>query len=120
MTVDEQLLAFREHCPFRHHMPSKPAKCGIKIWLLCDSKTKFAWNAQVYTGKTPGQPAEKNQGQRVVLDLVKYLKGRNITSDNFFTTHQLTVKPLAKKNTLVGTFRSNKTFLPQISAKECR
>ena len=41
LKVDEQLLAFRGHCPFRQYMPSKPAKYGIKC-LLCDSKTKFA------------------------------------------------------------------------------
>jgi len=87
LTLPIQVIYAIKTCEIRH-----------KIWLLCDSKTKFAWNAQVYTGKTPGQPAEKNQGQRVVLDLVKYLKGRNIT------THQLAVKLLAKKNTLVVLF----------------
>jgi len=50
------------------------------------------------------ETAEKNHGQRVVLDLVKYLKRRNITCDNFFTKHQLAVKLLAKKNTLIGLF----------------
>src|SRR5678815_193708 len=42
VTVDEQLVGFRGHCPFRQYMKSKPAKYGIKLWALCDSSTSFA------------------------------------------------------------------------------
>lgn len=41
VTVDEQLLPFRGRCPFIQYIPSKPAKYGIKIWIVCDSKTEF-------------------------------------------------------------------------------
>ncbi|KAJ4948098.1 hypothetical protein JOQ06_019638 [Pogonophryne albipinna] len=51
-------------------MPSKPAKYGIKSWVACDARSSYAWNMQVYTGKTSsGGPPEKNRGMRVVLDL---------------------------------------------------
>jgi len=43
VTVDEQLVAFRGRCPFKQYIPSKPAKYGIKIWTLCDSKTSYVW-----------------------------------------------------------------------------
>jgi len=29
--IDEQLLPFRGRCGFRHNMPKKPCKCGIKM-----------------------------------------------------------------------------------------
>lgn len=111
-TVDEQLVTFRGRCPFKQYIPSKPGKYGIKIWALCDSQTSFAWSLQVYIGKDRNCKPEKEQGRRVVLDLVKDIQGRNITCDNFFTSHELGIELLKRKITLVGTVRKNKTFLP--------
>lgn len=42
ITIDEQLVPYRGRCPFRQYIPSKPAKYGIKIWVLCDSKSWYA------------------------------------------------------------------------------
>jgi hypothetical protein len=94
-------------------MKSKPAKYGIKLWLLCDSATSYALNVQVYTGKIGDRP-EKNQGERVVNDLVEVISGsgRNVTTDNFFTSVPLARALLSKKLTLVGTIRKNKIEIP--------
>lgn len=113
VTVDEQLVPFRGRCPFRQYIPSKPAKYGIKIWALCDSKSSYAHTMQVYTGKLPGAKPEKNQGMRVVLDLTKGLKGHNVTCDNFFTSYELGQKLLKNKLTILGTIRKNKPELPK-------
>ncbi|KAM4036366.1 LOW QUALITY PROTEIN: piggyBac transposable element-derived protein 4-like [Anomaloglossus baeobatrachus] len=111
VTVDEQLVSFRGRCPFRQCIQSKPAKYGIKIWTLCDSKSVYALNAQVYIGKQAGQ-SENNQGMRVVLDLTQGLKGQNVTCDNFFTSYQLGQVLMKRKITMLGTIRKNKP-LPQ-------
>jgi hypothetical protein len=50
-TIDEQLSPYRGKCPFTIYMKSKPAKYGMKLWLLCDSETGYCRNAQVYAGK---------------------------------------------------------------------
>lgn len=51
----------------------------------------------------------------MVLDLTDPLpSGHNITCDNFFTTHNLAMTLLRRKQTLVGTVRKNKLFLPPI------
>lgn len=34
VTVDEQLLPFRGRSPFTQYIPSKPAKYGLKLWVL--------------------------------------------------------------------------------------
>ena len=47
-TIDEQLLAFRGRCPFRIYIPNKPANYGIKLVMLCDSKTIYAVNIIPY------------------------------------------------------------------------
>ncbi|XP_049323545.1 piggyBac transposable element-derived protein 4-like [Astyanax mexicanus] len=112
VTVDERLVPFRGRCPFRQYMPSKPGKYGIKIWAACDAKTAYAWNMQIYTGKSATGVPEKNQGKRVVLDMTKGLRGHNITCDNFFTSYDLAQELLKRKLTMVGTVRKNKPELP--------
>lgn len=55
---------------------------------------------------------EKNQGERVVLDLIDGLKGHNVTMDNFFSSFQLGQLLLLKNITMVGTMRKNKRSIP--------
>lgn len=44
--IDEQLVVFRGKWPFRQYMSCKPAKHGIKFWVLCFNETNYAWNIQ--------------------------------------------------------------------------
>lgn len=106
VTIDEQLLGFHGRCPFRQYMPKKPEKYGIKFWVSSCACCSYVWKIQPYLGKTLGGPAEKNQGERVVLDLIDGLKGHNITS------HHLSQKLLSKDITMVGTMRKNKRSIP--------
>lgn len=113
ITVDEQLVPFRGRCSFRVYMKSKPDKYGLKIWAAADSENAYTLNMQPYLGKINNMP-EKNQGERVVLDLVGSLgSGYGITTDNFFTSLSLADKLLEKGMTLCGTLRKNKPYIPQ-------
>lgn len=57
---------------------------------------------------------EKEQGQRVVLDLTKDLgNGYNITTDNFFTSLKLGKELLKQNKTLTGTMRKNRKEVPK-------
>lgn len=113
MTIDEQLVTFRGRCPFRIYIPSKPGRYGIKIWALCDATNAYLYNAKVYIGKESGV-TENGQGENVVKWLSEPIlkAGRNITTDNFFTTLSLAKYLLRFQTTLVGTVRKNKRFLP--------
>lgn len=110
-TVDEQLVSFRGRCPFKVFMPSKPDKYGIKVWVLCDTNTAYAYNLEVYLGKT-GEFPEVGQASRVVKSLSTRLSGQNITVDNFFTSYELAQSLLQRNITLLGTMRSNKPQIP--------
>jgi len=48
--VDEWLVPFKGHCPFRQYMPIKPRKYGTKIWAACDVSNSYAQNMQINTG----------------------------------------------------------------------
>ncbi|XP_053296890.1 piggyBac transposable element-derived protein 4-like [Pleuronectes platessa] len=113
VTVDEQLVPFRGRCPFRQYMPSKPAKYGIKSWVACDSKSSYAWNMQVYTGKPDQEHPERGLGLRVVLDVTEGLHDCNVRCDNYFTSYKLAQQLLERNLTLVATVRRNKPWLPR-------
>ena len=103
-TVDKILAASRRHCSFRVYMPSKPAKYGLKVFIL-----------EVYLGKQPeGSFAEDNSGASKAKRLVSHIhgSGRNIATDNWYTSYGIVVDFLKNyKLTLVGTLRKNNAKL---------
>ncbi|XP_076666512.1 piggyBac transposable element-derived protein 4 isoform X1 [Andrena cerasifolii] len=112
--IAEQLVTFRGRCSFKVCMPSKPGKYGLKIWTLCDSKTFYCCNMEVYLGKHGNVP-EKQQGQSVVKQLANIWKnsGRCITTDNFFTDLTFAEDLLQNKLFMVGTVHKDKRDLPK-------
>lgn len=97
-------------------MPSKPARYGIKIWVLCDARSSYALKMQLYAGKPDKLgPPEKKLATRVVMDLTEGLApGHNITCDNFFTSRELATKLFRERgHTLLGTLRMNRPEIPR-------
>jgi hypothetical protein len=104
LTVDEQLLGSYGKCGFRVYIPNKPDKNGIKIVMLCDAKSSYMINAEIYAGKTrPGKGeailAETLLSEYYLLELTKPVHGTNrtIVSDNWFTSISAVEKLLKKK-----------------------
>ena len=74
-----------------HPVPSKPAKYGIEVFWACDASNSYSLQGQICTGKPTHGPRQVNVGEQMVLNLVSLYKGsgRNVTTDNFFTTMEL-------------------------------
>lgn len=117
ITIDEQLFPTKARCRFTQYMPNKPDKFGIKFWLASDVRSKYLVNGFPYLGKDETRGSNIPLSEFVVTKLAEpYLGcGRNITTDNFFTSISLAKKLLAKKTTLVGTIRANRKELPKIA-----
>lgn len=111
VTIDEQLLGFKGHCPFRVYISSKPDKYGMKIIAICDAKTYYMFDAIPYIGKG----TEAKTAADYVTKLAESIKGsgRNITFDNWFTSVPLADLLLKDYNlTCIGTLRKNKREIP--------
>ena len=123
LSVDEQMVGTRCRISFLQYMPKKPKKFGIKIWTLCEAKTGYCCNFQIYTGKSESEQ-ECGLAYRVVFDLLQPFlnKWYQVFFDNFFSSTKL-VADLEKQNTLAcGTLRSNRKNLPSdlTEGKYCR
>lgn len=114
ITVDEQLVGYRGHAPGRTYMPSKPRPYGVKIYWATESTSGYALTAIIYTGRGPNEEPVRDLGKKLVLELLKpyYNTGRNVVTDNFFTSYSLAVELLSKNLTLLGTIRKNRREVP--------
>ncbi|XP_035272145.1 piggyBac transposable element-derived protein 4-like [Anguilla anguilla] len=114
ITVDEQLFPTKARCRFTQYIATKPDKFGIKFWIAADVETKYMLNAFPYLGKDEARPVGERLADNVVMRLVEPFvgKGRNITSDNFFTSIALANNLHAKKTTLVGTMNKKRREVP--------
>ena len=94
-------------------MPSKPRKYGLKIFWACKSSNGYALNAIAYGGKE-GDQVHRNLGQDIVLRLLEpyYGTGRDVCTDNFFTSYNLAKLLLEKSLTIFGTIRNHRRKIP--------
>ena len=84
ITVDEQLFPSKYSCSFTQYMASKPDKYKQKYRLAVDKDSK-------YVVKDETRSSDERVSNQVVMRLLKtYLnKGRNVTTDNYFTFMKL-------------------------------
>ena len=83
--------------------------------MMCDCATKYMMNAKVYLGKENNEVA-RGLASDVVCTLVQPISGkqggRNATTDNFFTSVDLSNCLKDRALTLVGTMKQNKKEIP--------
>lgn len=78
MCVDEAMVKFKGRCPFLQYLPAKPTKWGIKVWAICDSKSYYMLNVNIYIGRYSELPnSDLPLGDRVVLKLAEPYYNKN-------------------------------------------
>ena len=94
-------------------MPQKPAKFGIKFWMLCDVTTYYVLRAFPYVSKEEDR-VSTGLGEFVTLSLFEPYRNAslNVTCDNFFTSFSLAKKLLQQHTTIVGTIRGHRREIP--------
>ncbi|XP_069502398.1 piggyBac transposable element-derived protein 4-like [Ambystoma mexicanum] len=120
MFIDKPLVLFKNQLLLKQYISSKRAQYGIKVYMLCESTTGYAYNMKLYTGKDlcinpPGCPAHLGTSVRIVWDLATSLfhKGHQLYVYNFYTGIPL-FKKLYNVGTLAwGRIRSNRKGFPR-------
>ena len=75
-------------------MPKKPAKYGLKLQCLCDAKTNYTCNMEVYAGKQPDGPFQLSNKPH---DVTMRLTAPSLVPASDCTM-RLTAPSLVKKN----------------------
>ena len=50
LSIYEDKIAYKGRFSFKHYLPSKPTKYGIKFFAICDSVTGYCMRFEIYTG----------------------------------------------------------------------
>jgi hypothetical protein len=110
LTVDEGMCPFRGRLAFKVYIKNKPHKYGVKFFTLCDAKTGYILNIEMYAGKQANiSNATVDLFNRLCGDY--FHKNHTIYMDRFYTS-PLLFHELWKNNTLaVGTLQSNRKGL---------
>ncbi|KAJ8868807.1 hypothetical protein PR048_030348 [Dryococelus australis] len=95
-------------------MPNKPDKFGVKYWLAVEAKNRYVLNGFPYLGKDAIRPADRPLGEHVVLRLMEpfFDKGRNVTTDSYFTSVSLDSELKKRKTSLLGTLNRARWEVP--------
>ncbi|UYV70686.1 hypothetical protein LAZ67_8000264 [Cordylochernes scorpioides] len=116
LTVDESLVCLKKQTSLRQYMPQKHhGRFGVKLWMLCESKTGYCVRMKPYKGKL--SPIIKSLSYDVPMNLLQVSrllgKGYNLITDNFFTSINLAKDLLDSHTYLTGTIRTNRKGLPK-------
>lgn len=119
ITIDERLFPTKARCKFIQHSTNKPGISGIKFWLAVDVESKYMLNGAPYLRKktqSGGQPLEENVVLKVAEPFME--KGRNMTTDSFFTSLKLATTLQAKKTNHEGSPSEAKQELPRATQQQ--
>ena len=99
---------------FKQYIKNKPVNWGIKLWVLCESKTGYIYRFQVYLGKE-GPNIEHNLACKVVKNLIAPLENKYhpLYMDNFYCDPYSFKDLDCRKVLACGTVRCNRKGFPK-------
>ena len=114
LTIDEGICAFHGRVFFRVYMKGKPHKYGIKIYELCEAKSGFVSNMEVYAGAIPTDK-DHNTPFNVVNRLSEPVrhKWHTVYMDRYFSSPSLFDHLWANEIKAVGTVMANRKEMPK-------
>ena len=111
--IDEGLVRYNGNCGLNVYEPSKPGSRGIKMYLLCDTKTHYTHYIEMYR---KGGSALYYSGEKVVERLIngsRIGRGHALVADRLYTSASLARKLLQHGKTYTGTCVHRRRFIPR-------
>ena len=114
MTIDEAICPFRGRIFFRVYIKGKPHKYGIKIFELCEAKSSYVYNLEVYTGAHPTNK-EHTTAFSVVDRLCDKIKGNGhcVYMDRWFSSPKIFDHLWGCNTKAAGTVMFNRKEMPK-------
>ncbi|XP_049958238.1 piggyBac transposable element-derived protein 2-like [Schistocerca serialis cubense] len=112
LSVDEQMIPFKERHTFKNYVKNKPKKWSYKAFVLCDSHG-IAHNLEIYSGKVKHDPSipdvgvSGNDGLRLAYVIPRHMFHK-LYFDNWFTGVRLEVELEKMGIQYLGTVRPNR------------
>ncbi|XP_035713791.1 piggyBac transposable element-derived protein 4-like [Folsomia candida] len=124
LTVDETLLSFKGRLSFKQYLKDKRARFGMKLYLLCDSASRFVLKALPYQGRTTkiensSWIQELGFGGATVMTLLHgyFNKFHRITIDNWFVSPTLALRLKQLGTYILGTVQKRSKLMPKWTDK---
>ncbi|XP_051170484.1 piggyBac transposable element-derived protein 4-like [Leptopilina boulardi] len=125
ISIDESLLLWKGRLKFKQFNRNRRSRFGIKLYEMCESKSRYAYNVKIYAGKDADKSyTDKRIG--VSGEVVKLLigdlneQGGTLFIDNWYTSPMLALQLHNQKTNVFGTVRINPKHLPKLNAKEIK
>ncbi|KAF2902808.1 hypothetical protein ILUMI_03379 [Ignelater luminosus] len=112
LCIDETIVPFRGRLRFRQYMKNKKLKFGIKAYKLC-CDGGYMYNLQVYCGSDCVQGGQASANVVFSLMAGLFSSGRQLYTDNYYTSVSLATELLDKTTHLIGTLTSNRKYNPK-------
>ncbi|GFR77036.1 PiggyBac transposable element-derived protein 4-like [Elysia marginata] len=108
--IDEAMIPFKGRSKFKVYMTDKPTKWGFKLYELCESRSGYVWNLEMYCA----DKRISNKPVDVTMSLINPLldKGYRLYCDNYYCCHELLNRLEGRGMMLIGTCRKNRVGMP--------
>ncbi|KAJ8932567.1 hypothetical protein NQ314_014582 [Rhamnusium bicolor] len=115
--IDETMVPFHGRLRFRQFIKNKRHKFGIKLYKL-STEGGYTYNVKVYCSSDTAE--EGQASSNVVFSLMNNLldSGRQLFTDNYYTSVCLGIELLKRNTHLIGTLRSNRKYNPKEVTKK--
>lgn len=108
ISIEETIIPHKGCLSFKQYISNKSIRWGIKLWVLCEAKTGYVFNLQVYLGKED-EHVEQHLACRVVIHLILSIekKFHHLYMDNFSCGTHLFLELERKQVLPCHTIRAN-------------
>ncbi|XP_022832069.1 piggyBac transposable element-derived protein 4-like [Spodoptera litura] len=112
LCIDESIMPYKGYISIKQYIPNKRNRFGIKLFIMCDVKTKFIIEFIIYCGSRTEIDDPNNLGitGAVVTNLLEGLtdENRRIYADNWYSSPKLYQYLHNRKTYACGTVRLNR------------
>ena len=124
LSLDEASCPYKGRLRFKVYNKNKPNKFHIKLYQVCEAKSGYVVDFEVYTGKddSPSVRAsrpldiEATKTTKLVLGLLENAnlldKGHHLYIDNYYSSPELADELYSRDTFVTGTLRLNRKGIP--------